>query len=286
MTFIYNDLNIHLPTPNHLAEMLAEDLKLEGPHLITRLDSALNCAGPNLTKANIMLFNQFLSLDNIKGLVDHSNSRVNQGIYYTLLASPLKFSKKKILESYALAGISAIKFHSYQQNIETSEFDSYLLLAKWAEELHLPIFIDASYGSLGMYKYDNLKLVAEVASLVKTIPIIILHSGGSRAIQAMLLAESAANIFLEMSYSIPYYSGSSIEKDLAFAYKKIGVKRVIYASDHPYITHKESLTAAIKFCEANNFGSEEQDWLFRKSFSCIFESYTQAYCPEADEKTI
>ena len=75
-----------------------------------------------------------------------------------------------------------------------------------------------------------------------------------------------------MSFSIPYYAGSSIEKDLAFAYKKIGANRIIYASDHPYIPHQEALDAAISFCQANGFDSEDQEWFFKKSFSRVFQS--------------
>ena len=41
-----------------------------------------------------------------------------------------------------------------------------------------------------MYKFDNLKLVSEVVA-VQTVPIVILHSGGLRVLEAMALAESA-----------------------------------------------------------------------------------------------
>ena len=186
-----------------------------------------------------------------------------------MLASPLVITSIEILDSFRSSGVSAIKFHSYQQSINHSNFAPYITLARWAESLGMPVLIDASFGSLDMYRFDNLRLVSYIAAEVTNVPIIILHSGGARVIQALLLAESSSNIFLETSFTLPYFLGSSVEGDLAFAYKKLGTDRVVYASDHPYVNSTYSLQTALDFCETHGFSSEHQSHIFSHTFCAI-----------------
>ena len=50
-----------------------------------------------------------------------------------------------------------------------------------------------------------------------------MHSGGGRAMEASLHADACPNVFLDISFSVPYYMDSTIEKDLAFADNRTGV---------------------------------------------------------------
>ena len=59
---------------------------------------------------------------------------------------------------------------------------------------------------------------------------------------------------------------------IAFAYKKIGPEKVVYASDHPYILQQDSLMATCDFFDKYNFSSTDQEWILSKSFSRIFAS--------------
>jgi len=266
----YSDLNIHLPFPGLCGQMLEDETQLSGSKLIDRFHFAVESAGSNMQGANIMLFNQDLALNDIKKLASAASLGQVQDLFFTFLSSPERILSFDDLSELSLAGISAVKFHSYRQKISSSHFSKFLSIAKWAEGLQMPILIDASFGSLQMYQYDNLRLIACIAEQVSRVPIVILHSGGARAIEAMLLAESATNIFLDMSFSIPYYLGSSVEQDYAFAYKKIGVDRVVYGSDYPYLSHDKSLLTALEFCERNGFTEAHKSWLFRDTFRRIF----------------
>ena len=217
-----------------------------------------------------MLFNQSLSASDINELVKASAFRNPRRTFFTLLASPSFITSLDVLSEFVDAGLSAVKFHSYQQNITSDRFPEFLRIAEWAQALNLPILIDASYGSLDMYRCDNLRLVADVAQVVKSVPIVILHSGGARALDALLLAESSPNIFLETSFSLDYYFDSRVCSDIAFAYKKIGYRRVCYASDHPYISSDRSLSTALRFCDKFGVSADDVESLFNKTFSRIF----------------
>ena len=92
-----------------------------------------------------------------------------------------------------------------------------------------------------MIEYNNLNLMCVIVEKIKKIPIVIIHSGGLRVNKVMLLALENNNIFLDSSFSLPFYLGSSIEKDFAFAFKKIGTSRIFYGSDNPYMDPKLTL---------------------------------------------
>ena len=145
-----------------------------------------------------------------------------------------------------------IKFHSYVQQIEESDFQRIAEVALKAESLNLGICIDGSYGTTGLYKYDNLRLVAFLSDLIKKVPIIILHSGGSRCIEAMLIAEMSNNVFLETSLSLHYYQGSNLWNNFSFVFNKIGFDRILFASDFPYQKTNEALGTFNLFCKTFN----------------------------------
>ncbi len=154
----------------------------------------------------------------------------------------------------------AVKFHAIQQRIEREEYPDVLRSARMAEELGFAILVDASYGTLSIYRYSGLELAVFLAEEIKTVPIVILHNGGYRALEALLIAMSAENIYIELSFSLPFYRGSSVEKDIAFICRKIGHRRAVYASDHPFVPVDESLSTFMDF--ARQEGLDQQ--LIRK----------------------
>ena len=86
----------------------------------------------------------------------------------------------------------------------------------------------------------------------------------------MLLALDKKNIYLDTSFSLPYYIGSSLETDYAFAYKKIGTHKILYGSDNPYVNPAISLKAHMSFFEKYNFSPKEiEDILYNNSQKII-----------------
>jgi len=133
----------------------------------------------------------------------------------------------------------------------------------------MPIFLDTSYGSLGMYRYDNLKLAAFLLDEIKSVPVVLLHSGGSRILEAYLLADACPNVYLESSFSLPYYLGSTVERDMAFAYKKLSGK-VLYGSDYPYINMAHSIESFSKFVNDWQFTDDQVDGFLNSNVKKVF----------------
>ena len=268
---IYSDMNIHLCSGGDLHTMLEDDFSLEMPEVNERIKNILDARDIAIKGRNIMLFNQRLSCRDINIISKSSLRYKNKEINITLLASPDVISVFDDLCELKEAGLKAITLHSYHQHIDKSRYSEYIELAKWADMLKMPILVDGSYGSLDMYRYDNLELVSYIAKNTNTSPIVIMHGGGSRVLEAMHLVESTKNIYLETSFTLPYYIGSSIERDIAFAFKKIGSHRVVYGSDYPYVDFNESLNKSKELLEKYSFSNIEKENIFQNTFSAIFD---------------
>lgn len=163
-------------------------------------------------------------------------------VSYTFLVNPLiGLECENILRHWVDAGVRYIKFHSYHQQIDESKFDSCVKISKIAQSLGLGICIDASYGTKGLFKYDNLRLAACILEHVDSVPVVILHAGGLRAYEASLLANDCANVRIEMSFSPHFYRNTAIFSSFKDIFHLVSPSQIIYASDYPYITLEESL---------------------------------------------
>lgn len=262
------DFNFHLPCKSaNFESLISQDLSMNSDSLIKCFDGYSDILN-HLTGANFMIFNQLILPEDLKIFIDYVK-RKKMNPYFTLLMDFRKLTLTD-LKSFKENGINAIKFHSYQQKILESDFDAAIVAAKNAEALGLPILIDASYGSKLMYKYDNLKLATSILEEVQNVPVVLLHSGGARAIEALLIADSCSNVFLDTSYSVPYFLDSSIESDLKYAYKKIGADRVIYGSDTPYYDFYESLSKTELFFNNNSFSKIDKQIILCETYKRIF----------------
>lgn len=222
----------------------------------------------NINAGNFMLFNEKLTASEASSFTSVVRKTFTDA-RFTVLADIHNPKESERLTSLKKAGIDAIKFHCYFQKIEETDFPKVMELAKVAVDLNMPIFIDTSYGSSGMYRYDNLRLAAFLVEKITTVPVVLLHSGGSRILEAFLLADACPNVYLETSFSLPYYISSSVEQDMAFAYKRVSEK-VIYGSDFPYVDMTSSMKTFLKFVQDWKFTDAEIEGFLNTNVKKIF----------------
>ena len=249
------DCNIHLPCGGDgIDDRWCDEGSMGQRELLACFKYHLPTLKEKIDAGNFMLFNENLSPVEASVFTSVVRETFSEA-RFTVLGNIHNQAEAQRLEGLKKAGIDAVKFHCYFQKIEETDFQKVMELANVAVDLHMPIFIDTSYGSSDMYRYDNLRLAAFLVEKITTVPIVLLHSGGSRILEAFLLADACPNVFLETSFSLPYYIGSSVEQDMAFAYKKVSEK-VIYGSDFPYVNMTTSLETFLKF---------SQDWKFTEA---------------------
>jgi uncharacterized protein len=266
------DFNIHLPfiQSNNVNNVIEQDMILTPEQLCqgfkTHYDSFKNLSG-----ANFMLFNQDLLKNNLQSF----NDLCSQNMEHHLFTNLINFHRLDILDYLELSlnqGVTSIMFNSYLQHITELDFEKILKVCQFAERNKMIICIDASYGTTKMYLYDNMKLICFIADFITSVPIVMIHSGGYRVIEAMLLALDKPNIYLDTSFSLPYYIGSSLEQDFAFVYKKIGTHRILFGSDHPYLIYSDALSQHINFFEKYEFKiAQIEDIFYNNAFGLIHE---------------
>lgn len=241
----------------HLAKNTDKEQKMNYLELENAFQDNLSTYKNSFYGCNFMLFNSQLSLEDLTSF----NQLVKDEFEKVTLTLLYDFRERRSLEDLKEAGIKFIQFHSYVQKISKDEIKLIGKIAQEASDLGLSIMIDTSYASLDLYRYDNLKLATEVAKRVKKTPIILLQSGGARCIEAMLIAMSRDNIYLETSSSLPFYMNSTIEKDLSFVYKNLK-GRVVYGSNFPYVEFDESIAKHQLFFQRNEFSRSMRDDIF------------------------
>jgi len=263
------DSNIHLPCgPEGLDDRWCDESSMGQRELLGCFNYHLPTLKEKIDAGNFMLFNKNLTPAEaaiFSSVVRESFSEAR----FTVLGNIHNQAEAQRLECLKKAGIDAVKFHCYFQKIGEADFPKVMALAKVAVDLEMPIFIDTSYGSTGMYRYDNLRLAAFLLEEITTVPVVLLHSGGARILEAFLLADACPNVYLETSFSLPYYLGSSVERDMAFTYKKIA-ERVIYGSDFPYVDMDTSISKFITFSQSWGFSDSQVESFLNTNVKEVF----------------
>lgn len=264
------DFNIHLPYIQHddVNVVIAQDMSLGADGIQLGFDThkqiLQNCVG-----ANFLLFNTKLFDTDVSAFFQKVDSSLEIKKYTALI----DFRRTDIfdyIDNLAKSGVNAVMVNSYLQQIEDDDFNSVLKAFQYAASNKLIICIDGSYGTTKMYTYDNMKLACFIADHINTVPIVIVHSGGYRIIEAMLLSADKKNVWLDTSFSLPYYENSSIEIDFAYVLKKMNSERIVFGTDHPYIQFNEGLQKHMNFFKKYKFDDIEVEKILYRNAIKLF----------------
>ncbi len=157
------------------------------------------------------------------------------------------------LRQLAECGVRSITFHPYLQHVSRDAWPAALAYAREAAQLGMFICVCTAYGSRNIYHIEVLPFATAVAEAVDC-PVVFAHCGGAKAIDAMLVADAYPNVFLETSYSLSYWMGSSVETDMAYAIRKLGSGRWLYGSDAPFVPMAQALDYHFRFFGRHGFG--------------------------------
>ena len=259
------DFNIHLPFIQHedVNKVIENDMALDAKGVVTGLNVQKTKLA-NLIGANFLLFNLNLFSKPIKEF-KLTASKLLQYMSMTALIDFRRPDLNEYLEKAKEQGVNAFMVNSYLQQIAEVDFLNVYKVFKYAEDNNIIICIDGSYGTTKMYSYDNLKLACFAADLISKVPIVIIHSGGLRVKEVMLLAFDNSNVYLDTSFSLPFYLGSSLEQDYAFVYKKIGTNRVLYGSDIPYLNSEKAIDIHLEFFLKYKFSDNDIEQIMCKN---------------------
>lgn len=177
--------------------------------------------------------------------------------------NPLNGKKaiKELEESMEKFNFKGLKLHSRLQKFALNDSRIIPVIQK-ASEFNIPILVDTfPYGS-GSIKHNLPLHLDGLASKVPDVKIIMAHMGGHRFLDAMIVALSNKNVYLELSYTLPFFQNSIFEKIIEFVIKKVGAHRVIYGSDHPEMPLKETFERTKEILNKFDLTSRETELIF------------------------
>jgi predicted TIM-barrel fold metal-dependent hydrolase len=161
-------------------------------------------------------------------------------------------------------GYQGLKLHPRLQEFDVSS-KSCIKLVSLAGDLGVPVLIDAfPDGTHIMQGFSPLKY----AYLAKECPhtnIIWAHMGGHYVFDFLMLAKRLPNVYMDTSYSLLYYQGSSVPSDIVYAMRSMRFEKVFYGSDYPDRSVKQSLDLSIQFLEKFLSVSEMENILFKNA---------------------
>lgn len=161
-------------------------------------------------------------------------------------------------------GLRGLKVHPRRQGISAAEPKLVPVVAK-AAELNIPVAIDCMLGKPTPLR-DQLPLTVD--DLCKAVPdakVIMCHAGGWRFMDALAVAVANDNVYLDLSVSLEYFHQTPFEDQFIFMLKQVGAERLIYGSDFPEHSIKDSFVRSRAILVEHGFSEEELSHIFSKN---------------------
>lgn len=167
------------------------------------------------------------------------------------------------------APVRGLKLHPRRQGITRADLPVLRALARTAGTLHLPVLVDAFPYGRGALRDDSLELVEALADAAPSTNLIIAHMGGTRLLDALTLARTSYNIYLDISLTYAVFRSSHLAADFFYAIRRIGARRCLYGSDYPDVGLTEAYEDMREALDAHRFTSDEQDCIFGNTASML-----------------
>jgi predicted TIM-barrel fold metal-dependent hydrolase len=141
-------------------------------------------------------------------------------------------AKDELTDAIQRLQFTGLKLHPRLQEFVVDSPNT-VALVRHAGELRVPVLIDAFPDGTHLQQgFDPLRY-ANLARQCPDTRIIVAHMGGHRVLDFLMLMKRLPNMFMDTSYSLLYYRGSSVPGDMIYAMRSLRFQRVFYGSDYP-----------------------------------------------------
>lgn len=173
------------------------------------------------------------------------------------LIDPLRGDAQELVERAAETGAVGVKFHPYMQSLTRDTFPEVEEVGKVIDEKDLLTIVDCSYGSELLYETNGVELGHELGRNIDS-PVLLAHGGGPRILDAFSSVDAIPNVYLDTSFSLSFWEGSTLIQDYGFAASNLGGEQVLWGTDDPVVDQKRSFDRAKKFAE--NYIEDEENY--------------------------
>lgn len=163
--------------------------------------------------------------------------------------------------------IRFVKILPYERKIFREDFKKVLNLAYEVEKNNMILTICCSYGSQYLYETNGVELTAYLVNNGIKSPIIMAHGGMIKILDAFSLMREFDNLYMDLSFTIPFWNQSTVLQDYAFALKKLNYERIFYGSDYPYISIESSMSSFEEFFDEYKLSESGKEKIYYKNIT-------------------
>lgn len=171
------------------------------------------------------------------------------------------------------AGVRILKLLPYEQHIIKTEYPLVAAFAQIVQRFGMTLTICCAYGSVDIYNTNGVELAAYILEHGFTNPLILAHGGMVRVLDAYALMDVYDNLYMDISFTLPCWKGSSVIQNYAFVLKRLSCVRVFYGSDYPYVSMEDSIQSFDWFCKERQFSAREKEMLLETNFKAFREEF-------------
>lgn len=171
------------------------------------------------------------------------------------------------------AGVRMLKLLPYEQHIMKEEYPLVAAFAQIVQRFEMTLTICCAYGSEDIYNTNGVELAAYILERGFTNPLILAHGGMVRVLDTYSLMREYENLYMDISFTLPFWKGSSVIQDYAFVLKRLSCERTFYGSDYPYISMEDSIQSFDWFCKEYQFSAKEKEMLLETNFKAFREEF-------------
>jgi len=210
---------------------------------------------------------QFAGKQGFKNLDVIKNSKEYEPFFYVFPSlHPFEPDVIDKLEFYHEIGIAGLKLHPRMHNYHI-ENKACVNLVKKAGHMELPVMICCFPDGINIKLGNTAASIGRLADQAQDTKIAIGHAGGHKIIDYLMVAKSCKNLYLDLSFSLLYYRGSSIINDIKYVINNINGERIIWGTDYPDRPYSKSVKESLIVFEELEINSFLKNKIFNKN--CI-----------------
>ncbi len=252
------DAHCHLETLEYgkeLSELSKKELETEIKNLVTNLNKH------SFDKGLVYLLDEKLKAEQLLGL------KVPDNILLSPLVNPFSKKLENKLSKLKKSNIVILKLLPYEQKILKNDFSKLSNFIRLANKYNMIVTVCCAYGSRYLYDTNGVELTAHLLNNGIKAPVIMAHGGMPKIFDAMSLMLEFPNLYMDISFTLPYWWGSTIIDNYAFALNKLDYNRIFYGSDYPYISLEESFDFFEKFVKKYNISNRDKNKILKDNFN-------------------
>ena len=180
---------------------------------------------------------------------------------YVNITPGTRRSTRELYYSVHSLGYKGLKLHPRLNTFKLESRDT-TLLCREAGNLGIPVLIDAFVDRINLKQGILPQHFAALAEKCSETNFIWAHMGGYKVLDFLFLGKPLPNVFMDFSFTLQYFQGSSVIQDVVYAMRNMKFDRIFYGSDYPDRPIGEALKVAIDTLRSHALSDDEMDKLF------------------------